>query len=222
MNIIFARFSARVQRTLSLAQSEARRLYHSHIEPEHLLLALTQLDGGAAADVLGRVKADLDQIRTRVEQLMGQGSEPTSDTMALTSRTKRAIVAAVAEADHLGQRRIGTHHLLLGLLQEGVGVAFEVLAECGVRVDNVRVQIPGSMPEEQDLREIVTQSVLEGLTERERNILTMRFGLMDGSSHTLEEVEIAFGVSREQIRQVEAKALRSLWQGPDESGDLSL
>jgi RNA polymerase primary sigma factor len=78
------------------------------------------------------------------------------------------------------------------------------------------------MPEEQGLREIVTQSVLEGLTERERDILTMRFGLMDGSSHTLEQVELAFGVSREQIRQVEAKALRSLWQGPDESGDLSL
>jgi ATP-dependent Clp protease ATP-binding subunit ClpC len=45
------RFSARARRALSLAQSEAQRLNHSHIEPEHLLLALTQLADGAAAQV---------------------------------------------------------------------------------------------------------------------------------------------------------------------------
>jgi ATP-dependent Clp protease ATP-binding subunit ClpA len=174
---------------------------------------------------LGRVNASLDQIRTRVEQLIDQRSEPTSETMALTPRTKRAIVAAVAKADQMGQRCIDTRHLLLGLLQEGEGVAFEVLTEWGVRVDNARVQIPGkvpgSTPEEQNLREIIRQSGFEGLTERERDILTMRFGLIGGLSHTLEEVELAFGVSREQIRQVEAKALRNLRRGPEELGDLS-
>ena len=126
MSITFERFSARARRALSLAQSEAQRLNHSHIEPEHLLLALTQLDDGAAAEILGQVNADLDQIRTRVEQLIGQGSEPTSDAMALTPRTKRAIVAAVAKADQMGHRRIGTRHLLLGLLQEGEGVDFQL------------------------------------------------------------------------------------------------
>lgn len=221
MNNTFERFSARAQRALSLAQSEAQRINHSYIEPEHLLLALTRLDDGAAADVLGRVNAGLDQIRTRVEQLIGQGSEPTSDAMALTPRTERVIVAAVAKADQTGHRRIGTRDLLLGLLQEGEGVAFEVLTEWGVTVDDARVQIPVSTPEEQDLREKIRQSVFERLTEREREILTMRFGLVGGSSHTLEEVELTFGVSREQIRQVEAKALRNLWRGPDELGALS-
>ena len=52
MSITFERFSARAQRALSLAQLEAQRLNHSHIEPEHLLLALTQLDDGAAAEAL--------------------------------------------------------------------------------------------------------------------------------------------------------------------------
>ena len=93
MNNTFERFSARAQRALSLAQSEAQRINHSYIEPEHLLLALTQLDDSAAAKVLGRANAGSDQIRTRVEQLIGQGSEPTSETMALTPRTKRAIAA---------------------------------------------------------------------------------------------------------------------------------
>jgi RNA polymerase primary sigma factor len=52
--------------------------------------------------------------------------------------------------------------------------------------------------------------VLDGLSERERRVLEMRFGLLDGQSRTLEEVGSEFGVTRERIRQIEAKALRKL------------
>ncbi len=51
---------------------------------------------------------------------------------------------------------------------------------------------------------------LDTLSERERRILEMRFGRIEGESHTLEEVGNAFDVSRERIRQIEAKALRKL------------
>ncbi|MBZ1348800.1 MAG: sigma-70 family RNA polymerase sigma factor [Candidatus Liptonbacteria bacterium] len=51
------------------------------------------------------------------------------------------------------------------------------------------------------------KEVLDDLTERERKILELRFGLEDGVSHTLEEVGQVFGVTRERIRQIEAKAL---------------
>jgi RNA polymerase primary sigma factor len=54
------------------------------------------------------------------------------------------------------------------------------------------------------------QSSLDSLSEREREVLEMRFGLRDGQSHTLEEVGQFFGVTRERIRQIEAKALRKL------------
>ncbi len=54
------------------------------------------------------------------------------------------------------------------------------------------------------------QSILDSLSERERKVLEMRFGLIDGQGHTLEEVGRAFGVTRERIRQIEAKALRKL------------
>jgi RNA polymerase primary sigma factor len=54
------------------------------------------------------------------------------------------------------------------------------------------------------------ESVLEGLTGRERRVLQLRFGLEDGRTRTLEEVGREFNVTRERIRQIEAKALRKL------------
>jgi RNA polymerase primary sigma factor len=72
-----------------------------------------------------------------------------------------------------------------------------------------------TMPEPDDaasaqlLREQL-RAILKSLNHRERQVLEMRFGLKDGQSHTLEEVGQAFGVTRERIRQIEAKALRKL------------
>jgi len=59
------------------------------------------------------------------------------------------------------------------------------------------------------LRDLIKE-ILVDLTEREQNILKMRFGLEDGVNHTLEEVGKAFGVTRERIRQIEAKALEKI------------
>jgi RNA polymerase primary sigma factor len=55
-----------------------------------------------------------------------------------------------------------------------------------------------------------TQEVLEGLTARESKVLRMRFGIDMNTDHTLEEVGKQFDVTRERIRQIEAKALRKL------------
>lgn len=59
------------------------------------------------------------------------------------------------------------------------------------------------------------QDILSVLTEREQKILKMRFGLEDGKSHTLEEVGQEFAVTRERIRQIEAKALTKLRKHKD-------
>lgn len=68
-------------------------------------------------------------------------------------------------------------------------------------------------PEEYATNEILKEeikAVLETLQEREQEVLELRFGLVDGTSHTLEEVGKKFNVTRERIRQIEAKALRKL------------
>ena len=54
------------------------------------------------------------------------------------------------------------------------------------------------------------EEVLDSLSGRERRVLQLRFGLDDGRQRTLEEVGHEFGVTRERIRQIEAKALRKL------------
>ena len=71
--------------------------------------------------------------------------------------------------------------------------------------------VPG--PVDQASRQLLKeqmQDVLDGLSAREREVLELRFGLRDGQTRTLEEVGQAFGVTRERIRQIEAKALRKL------------
>lgn len=68
-------------------------------------------------------------------------------------------------------------------------------------------------PEESATNQLLKEQVkdmLNGLTEREQKIIKLRFGLEDGKSHTLEEVGQEFAVTRERIRQIEAKALAKL------------
>ncbi len=72
---------------------------------------------------------------------------------------------------------------------------------------------PGPTPYDQTSRQLLKEhmeEVLSTLSDRERKVLILRFGLEDGRPRTLEEVGTQFGVTRERIRQIEAKALRKL------------
>jgi RNA polymerase primary sigma factor len=74
----------------------------------------------------------------------------------------------------------------------------------GSNLKCLRGRGPGANVKEQ------TNKVLRTLTPREEPVLKMRFGVGDGSEHTLKEVGRSFNVTRERIRQVESKALRKL------------
>ena len=76
-------------------------------------------------------------------------------------------------------------------------------------IEDKNTVIPGEAAENSNLRETTTR-VLSSLTPREERVLRMRFGIGVNSEHTLEEVGQQFTVTRERIRQIEAKALRKL------------
>ncbi len=76
-------------------------------------------------------------------------------------------------------------------------------------IEDVKTISPDKSAGRQLLRDYVRQA-MDGLTPREQKILEMRFGLLDGVSHTLEEVGREFDVTRERIRQIEAKALEKI------------
>ncbi len=91
-------------------------------------------------------------------------------------------------------------------LETTVGDEDEKDSTLGDFIEDVKTVSPSHSAALQLLKQYVGE-ILEGLSPRERKILEMRFGLVDGVTHTLEEVGREFGVTRERIRQIEAKAL---------------
>ncbi|MGL4920390.1 MAG: sigma-70 family RNA polymerase sigma factor, partial [Plesiomonas shigelloides] len=76
-------------------------------------------------------------------------------------------------------------------------------------IEDTTLELPLDSATSESLRN-ATRDVLEGLTAREAKVLRMRFGIDMNTDHTLEEVGKQFDVTRERIRQIEAKALRKL------------
>ena len=100
---------------------------------------------------------------------------------------------------------------ILRVAQEPVSLETPVGEESESRLGDLLMDKGGVSPSESvidlDLRE-QTAEVLKTLTPREAEILKMRFGLQDDRVYTLEEVGLHFALTRERIRQIEAKALR--------------
>jgi RNA polymerase primary sigma factor len=135
-------------------------------------------------------------MRESRKMLQELGREPTDDEL---SRSLNIPVEKV--------RSIRKTSLEPVSLETPVGQ--EEDSQLGDFIEDSKVLAPSDAASHQMLREQVEQ-VLNQLTERERRVLQLRFGLEDGHSRTLEEVGKEFGVTRERIRQIEVKALRKL------------
>lgn len=139
----------------------------------------------------------LNKVMQVQKQLLQElGHEPTSDEVA---EEMGLPVDKVQNIMKMAQQPIS--------LQSPVGDSDDT--NFGDFIEDKGAENPYDMTAYSLLREKIID-VLDSLTERERNVLSLRFGLKDGYSRTLEEVGRQFKVTRERIRQIEAKALRKM------------
>jgi ATP-dependent Clp protease ATP-binding subunit ClpA len=138
---MFERFTDRARRVVVLAQQEARLLNHDYIGTEHLLLGLAHEGQGVAATALESLGISLDDARSQVQEVIGQGPGTPSGHIPFTPRAKKVLELSLREAKQLGHNYIGTEHILLGLVREGEGVAAQVLIRLGGDLSRVRQQV---------------------------------------------------------------------------------
>jgi RNA polymerase primary sigma factor len=175
--------------------------------PVHLFEAITRL---------------LRTQRVLVQQL---GREPTHEELALesgllTSEDVNLIMRARSEGTQLETEVLRRWQAATAKVQRTLQSAEEPVSlerpvgdeessQLGDFIEDDEALEPMDAAAREMLREQV-QNALAALSERERQVLELRFGLIDGKDHTLEEVSRYFSVTRERIRQIEAKALRKL------------
>ncbi len=135
-------------------------------------------------------------IRVQRQLLQEYGREPLPEEVA---KEMHMSLERVREIQKIAQEPVS--------LETPIGE--EEDSHLGDFIQDDHIPVPAEQAAFTLLKEQINE-VLDTLTERERNVLRLRFGLDDGRSRTLEEVGREFNVTRERIRQIEAKALRKL------------
>jgi RNA polymerase primary sigma factor len=164
-------------------------------------------------------------MRVQRELIQNLGSEPSAEQIAiemefLTPEETEDIRATWAAGERLDsglarklRRAANKVRRILRISQEPMSLEMPVGQEdsslLGDFIEDDKILGPVDAAARQLLKEQI-RGALSVLNTREREVLEMRFGLTDGQEHTLEEVGRHFGVTRERIRQIEAKALRKL------------
>jgi RNA polymerase primary sigma factor len=164
-------------------------------------------------------------VRTQRHLLQELGREPSPEEVALemnllSQEDKVAYEEAIATGEVVDpalerklRRAASKVRRIMRVAQEPMSLETPIGSEensyLGDFIEDESLPGPVDATSRQLLKEQMSD-ILDSLSDRERKVLEMRFGLKDGQGRTLEEVGQEFGVTRERIRQIEAKALRKL------------
>lgn len=123
-------FSERTKHVLQAAAGIAVEYKQRNIDTEHLLLAL--IDGDDLTEkFLKDLGIDKTQLQEYIRSLVSEGNSE-STSIGITPRAKQILQLAFQEARELGHNYIGTEHLILGILREGEGLAYQVMKKYGI------------------------------------------------------------------------------------------
>ena len=186
----------------------------------------------AIADQARTIRIPVHMVETinrqsRIQRKLQQdlGREPTFEEIALEmdfmetediDKVRRSMVSGIpmeADVERRLERAAAKVQRIKRLSQEPISLSTPVGTEenssLGDFIEDDSMPAPEGVASRRLLQEHMSE-ILDGLSERERKVLVMRFGLEDGITRTLEDVGREFNVTRERVRQIEAKALRKL------------
>jgi ATP-dependent Clp protease ATP-binding subunit ClpC len=135
------RLSDHAVELLQAAARVAAERGRTEVDTEHLLTAL--LDSDVVKTLLGQFKVSLDDLRRQLdeESPRGEGAAEEAREISVSPRVKNAIGRAMAVSRELGHSYVGPEHLLIGLAEEGEGVAADVLRRYGLTPQALRQQV---------------------------------------------------------------------------------
>jgi ATP-dependent Clp protease ATP-binding subunit ClpC len=130
---------------LDRAGGEARRLGHSYVGTEHVVLALVTAERGIAGEVLRLLGVSRERMLATSCMRAGADQHEPQEPLSVMPRLKQALERGRHAADGLGARRADTEHLLAGILAVPDSMAVEILRRLGVSADDVRTALAGRL-----------------------------------------------------------------------------
>ncbi|MBU0678355.1 MAG: hypothetical protein KJ626_09570 [Verrucomicrobia bacterium] len=133
-------FTATAHTAMAEARDEAQRLRHKYVSTEHLLLGLIVAGGGAVKQI-ARLGVDPDEVYSEIEKSFppAKGKDASDGSLEQSPLLKQVIERARDEASYHGKDKIGTDHLLIGILEQTKGGAAKVLKKLGVDSSSVQL-----------------------------------------------------------------------------------
>jgi ATP-dependent Clp protease ATP-binding subunit ClpA len=135
---MFDRFDEPARQVLVDAQAWARELNHQHIGTDHFLLAVVGDAGDLPAQFLASFEINAEQIRDKLIEVLGTGTEPSPSFLAFTPELKGVFESAVDVADGLGRHQISPGILLMALIDHATEAASDVLSGLSAPVGEIR------------------------------------------------------------------------------------
>ncbi|MFT0860199.1 ATP-dependent Clp protease ATP-binding subunit [Ancylobacter sp. G4_0304] len=187
------RLSEQGNKLLQEAAQKAGEFGRSEVDTEHLLLALTSSD--VVKTILEQFKVNVDDLRRQIEKDAKRGEAKASGEIGVSPRLKDALNRAFIASNELGHSYVGPEHLLIGLAEEGEGLAAAMLRKLGLTPQALRQQVTKVVGKGAEEGRVETPSNTPDLDQFSRDLTKLaRDGKLDPVIGRAREIETTIEV----------------------------
>ncbi|SEM25215.1 ATP-dependent Clp protease ATP-binding subunit ClpC [Roseovarius azorensis] len=187
------RLSEQGNKLLQEAAQKAGELGRAEVDTEHLLFALSHSD--VVRTLLEQFKIDVDDLRRQIDKEAPRGEAREGDEIGVSPRLKDALNRAFVASNELGHSYVGPEHLLIGLAEEGEGLAADILRKLGLTPQSLRQQVTKVVGQGAEEGRVETPSNTPDLDEFSRDLTKLaRDGKLDPVIGRAREIETTIEV----------------------------